>query len=101
MQDLQSGTKINVNGNFGLGSWHEMFIEVEIGSDQATFGVDGTYTNVTLPAAVVSVTQLRFGKAGGNGSFYLDAVPNAIPEPATLGLMGLSGLMLLKRRRSA
>lgn len=37
---------------------------------------------------------------GGSGSPYTDALVSVVPEPASLGLLGLGALGLMRRRRS-
>lgn len=52
----------------------------------------GTYSYATLNA-----TYDAFFTDGGSGSITIPAVP----EPASLGMIGLGGLLMLKRRRTA
>jgi len=45
-----------------------------------------------------SVLQLAVGTGNWGGTLYVDGI-NLIPEPASVALMGLGGMMLLLRRR--
>lgn len=60
--------------------------------------------NLTLPTGtglnVRFYDETAYGNDGGSirGTVYLDNVYTSIPEPATLSLLGIGGLALLKRR---
>ncbi len=78
----------------------------------ATIGATSTIT-VPVSAALrstfassVNPTQLIFQVGGGSSgnpqTFYIDNVranPAPVPEPATLGLLSIGGLLALRRRR--
>jgi len=59
----------------------------------------------TAPAGTNSMGAFLLGiNADTNGTFYFDDMTlteTAVPEPASLGLLGLGSLMVLKRRRRA
>jgi hypothetical protein len=65
------------------------------------------WARVTLDLSAISpddfnptydlINALRIQGNGQTGTFFVDNV-TAIPEPSTLGLLGLSGLLMLRRR---
>ncbi|MGN6505379.1 MAG: PEP-CTERM sorting domain-containing protein [Tepidisphaeraceae bacterium] len=61
-----------------------------------------SYTNADLAAAADSSTPALYAafRGGyGSGAIRLDDYTLSVPEPASLGLLGLAGLGLVKRRR--
>ena len=89
--------KFNLSTNTGELSWNE------IGSSQSgsipsaafvgtiTADLDGIWTNLNQNGGGSSKTGLD--------NIYLGTVPYVVPEPASLGLLGLGGLMMLIGRR--
>ncbi len=102
----QSG--INNVPNLG---WHR--ITAMIGDTTSTFtldrGADGsieaTHTVTTTPTAA-GFTELRFGgpsglaSAGGGAGFDNILLEQVIPEPASLGLLAMGAVSMLRRRRA-
>lgn len=55
-----------------------------------------------VPAVTTSPTvDAAFYSAGGGGSLSTDLVAVFVPEPGSLALLGLGGIFMFKRRRSA
>lgn len=101
----QFGVIFNYNGN-----WNSFF-----SSTTTDFtGADGnTWTHVVIPYTINAVSGLTYFQlsvaenAGGNvagETIYVDnfQVPQVVPEPGTVALLGLSGMgALVLRRRAA
>ncbi len=111
----QDNTKYQARVAFGSANWFNLnasrsvgahtFIE-EIFSDRVNFYVDGLLDTTKTYSADVSggFNQVRIGSAlssvgGGAGFDNYSVSTDAVPEPACLGLLGLGGLSLLRRRR--
>ena len=59
--------------------------------------VDATFTSATMTAAGLAFNGFAGGGASGRGG-QIDSIA-AVPEPATMGLLALGGLALIRRRR--
>jgi hypothetical protein len=83
-----------------LGQWVDITLVYDLDSDTYTVSTLGQ-TSQTLGARFTGKNAVGFrfyNQAGVNtGPFYIDA----IPEPATLGMLTIGGLMLLRRSRRA
>ncbi|NNM88585.1 MAG: PEP-CTERM sorting domain-containing protein [Phycisphaerae bacterium] len=119
----ENGSQIgNYNGvsisNFNAANNHTLSMDVAISGTNATFSnflLDGTAlpTNTNYPSGVsftISTSDLAYpafynssATAGNTATFdnFLLTTPTVIPEPATVGLLGLGamGLLLTMRRR--
>jgi hypothetical protein len=64
-------------------------------------GSEAFVQTVSLAGLPTGVNALRLNPQGVSGTetYFDNALINAIPEPATAGLLGLGGLYLLNRRR--
>ena len=79
---------------FSADAWHAVEIDWVIGSSTFDLTVDGvTQTGLASRGTAASMDEIRIG--GGSMEHYYDAVP----EPATMSLLGLGGLLALVRRR--
>jgi hypothetical protein len=95
--------------NSGAGAWHELMIKVTMSTKviEWTFdGATGSYTSAGLlrPNAVVIGYNYSNGSAGDpDSSILVDkiTVGDVVPEPATLALLGVGGLLFVRRRRTA
>lgn len=108
-QPIQAGLKANTGQPAGWNRYEAVFtltsltVRIDIGAD----GVfDGLFQSFGAPSANL-FNDLRFGgpsnltSAGGGASFdniRLEVV--VIPEPATIGLLAMGGLVVIRRRRS-
>ena len=69
----------------------------------SNFYVAGTVGGTSVDAVSISSVNLRQGTATSAPGVTVDnitvAVPDAVPEPASLGVLALGGMALLARRR--
>ena len=78
-------------GDPGLGTANASLTGLDVAD--IGFGTLGMYAGAT--AGQASLDEFRFGET------FADVTPSAIPEPATVGMLGLGALvvMLLRRKR--
>ncbi len=71
------------------------------GSGDFTVGAEATYTTSELDLSSYDGLVVAFGMKpgfGGEREAWVDNV-SVVPEPATMSLLGLGGLVALRRRR--
>jgi hypothetical protein len=87
--------------------WKEVKLVIDLGADTVTASYNGTTFHTgdwnTAELTVPSIGGLNFWTGGPNlvgqtGTFYVDDF-NVTPEPATMALLGIGGLMMIRRRR--
>jgi len=84
------------------GVWQHWIMEYTVGSGQFSVSIDGSTPEVfpTMTTADAGSYTRFFSIANaGNGKFYIDSV--LIPEPASLSLLALGGLLMMRRRSLA
>ncbi|MCC6424961.1 MAG: PEP-CTERM sorting domain-containing protein [Phycisphaerales bacterium] len=87
------------NATFALDTWQKWTLDVDLSTDTYNFSVNGTQGLSTPDTIHDSVSDLRymiFGSGGGTNPQYL---VDAVPEPASVGLIGLTCMGLLGSRR--
>ncbi len=90
-------------------SFHNYLLTLDFGLDVYALDVDGTRRFYGTFAAgnngILGEIDLVANDRGGDTAFFdninINATTGSVPEPASLGLMGLAGVMLMGRRRKA
>jgi hypothetical protein len=119
---LGSGFKLNVTGNALLPETVRVYVDVfnAVGTMTATLNGATTYSNSSIssnatriggvytftfqPNVSTDTLQLNYSistlNTGGSSNVSLQAATVGVPEPASLGLVGAAGMLLLRRRRA-
>ncbi|MEX2671739.1 MAG: PEP-CTERM sorting domain-containing protein [Phycisphaeraceae bacterium] len=107
--DVHGGTghKSIVGVSHTAGEWSHVAIEYELGNDDISLTVGSDTLIMTLPFTggvplnELSGTFITAGGGAGTGGYFdnVNITSTAIPEPASAALLGLGGMMMLKRRR--
>lgn len=111
---LGSGAYFKLN-DYGVGQrstgWHNLKVEIttnDAASTDYSFFVDGslaeTVNNVGTSASIRSYDNIAIGSGLSNGSIEADfdnmhLEYTTVPEPASLAVLGLAGLVVMRRRR--
>jgi hypothetical protein len=74
----------------------------DIKTMEELFGL-GSYLNNTIPTSETNVSGVGYNTVSGSNDlsdmFKAGAIPSAVPEPASLGVMGVGALLLIRRRK--
>jgi hypothetical protein len=119
---LGSGFKLNITGNSLLPETVRVYVDVfnAVGTMTATLNGATTYSNSSIgsnatriggvytftfqPNVSTDTLQLNYSistlNTGGSSNVSLQAASVGVPEPASLGLVGAAGMLLLRRRRA-
>jgi len=95
LSGLVQGNSADINGDGVVDATDYIILKTHIGSAPSAQGMDGDLDNnnmVDYPDLVLFMSAIN---AGGN------AAGGTIPEPATLCLLALGGLAVIRRRRMA
>ncbi len=104
---VNNGSSVPTLGTYSLDTTHSLLLSIDDDANTYDVTLDGVLIgdDVTFRNAV-TISDLFFQVSSGNQqTFNVDNLvlsdSAAIPEPASLALLGLGGLLLMGRRRSA
>ncbi len=80
-------------------TWQQWTLEVDLDTDTFRVGVESAFSTWLPNRNIGNVGALRFSPGAQGRSYYVDALPVVIPEPATGALLGLAVLLRRLRRR--
>jgi len=101
LSDTQNPPADEFQGIIPTDRWIDVNFEYTLGTTAFDITFDGGTThNVAINSAMNAFAELVIRDGGGGGNVWVAHI-DAIPEPASLSLLTLGGLMILRRRRDA
>ena len=97
-----------VISKLGKGNAYATSVELNHSSDiktmQEIFGLGPSYLNNAIPATETNASGVGYNNVSAvndlSSMFQPGVIPTAVPEPASLGMLGLGALALIRSRRS-
>lgn len=90
------GLYVNCAGYFDYVAWNDLTIFWDLGLQQMEFAIPDAAR--TALASATSYASVGFQGNSGGMTVYLDNI-QIVPEPATLTLLGVGALALIRRKR--
>lgn len=86
-------------GVLPLDQWFDVEMTYTVGNPHVDIAINGgAPLNIAISSAMSGFAELCFRDGGGGGNVWVGHM-DSIPEPASLSLVALGGLMMLRRRR--
>lgn len=95
-----NGTYTDTGVTYIPNQWQKWVVDVDLNARTYSFSIDGGTPSAALPFFSINQSAsgtFYFNNGADSSAFLLDAVP----EPASIAMFGLAGLLLAGRRRGA
>lgn len=89
------GSWNTLTAGHNIGEWNVLVMQYEAGASEASVSINGSSFETFDMIGAGVIDRVLFTSLGKPSDYFIDSVP----EPASLALLGVGGLMILKRRR--